>query len=167
MSIFDIHIIHTAAVCVYAGALVLGAGWDVASYRIPNALSLVILGAFVVAALVAGLSVAEIGRHLGVGAAVFAVGLGLFFVRVLGGGDVKLMAATAVWTAGASFAWFLLVVALVGGVVALCLLVLRWSSLPLAKLGRLRVPYGVAIAVGGLAVLVRFAGVEPVFDIWR
>jgi prepilin peptidase CpaA len=79
----------------------------------------------------------------------------LFALKRIGGGDVKLMAATALW-AGADYGIdFLLLTALAGGVLSVGLLlrlnygwVIGWPAVDTRK----AVPYGVAIATGGMYV---------------
>jgi prepilin peptidase CpaA len=75
---------------------------------------------------------------------VLAVCAALFAARMLGGGDAKLLAALALWVPPAAFAELLLVMALAGGLLAGAMLVTR---------RRASVPYGIAIAAGGLWVL--------------
>jgi prepilin peptidase CpaA len=95
--------------------------------------------------------------------ALFAASLVPFAAGWVGGGDVKLMAATALWVGPASFSLFVLVMTIVGGVMALLMLSkFRFTVAQLAEtagfseirdivLGR-SIPYGVAIAVGGWVV---------------
>ena len=75
---------------------------------------------------------------------VLALCAALFAARMLGGGDAKLLAALALWVPPAAFAELLLVMALAGGLLAGAMLVTR---------RRVSVPYGIAIAAGGLWVL--------------
>jgi prepilin peptidase CpaA len=98
---------------------------------------------------------------LAVAAAALAVGLGLFAARAMGGGDVKLIAAIALWAGPALVLPFLFVVALAGGALSLVMLsaarlrpVLVREAVP-QPLSALRVPYGVAVAAGGLFVASR------------
>jgi prepilin signal peptidase PulO-like enzyme (type II secretory pathway) len=58
--------------------LALAAGWDLASFTIPNFLSLALLGLFAVFALVAGLSLPAIGWHLLAGFAGLFIGFTLY-----------------------------------------------------------------------------------------
>lgn len=81
---------------------------------------------------------------------VLAVCAALFAARMLGGGDAKLLAALALWVPPAAFAELLLVMALAGGLLAGAMLATRRHLAPGAKAS---VPYGIAIAVGGLWVL--------------
>jgi prepilin peptidase CpaA len=92
----------------------------------------------------------------------------------LGGGDVKLAAATGAWVGLSQLVWFALATALAGGVVAgVCYLVARGparaevrANLILAALhgdlpaeashrkGHISVPYAIAIAAGAAVALV-------------
>jgi prepilin peptidase CpaA len=67
----------------------------------------------------------------------------------MGGGDVKLLASTSVWAGPALVFPLLMVTALAGGLVAVGVLAARRRRSPL--------PYGVAIAAGGLVVAQRLA----------
>ena len=134
---------------------------DATSYLIPNRLCAALALAFVPAALALGLPFGGVVTCVGVGAAALALGVGLFALRVLGGGDAKLMAACLLWLGPAAAGPFLLWTAVAGGVLASALLFARRLPAPLAAagprwVGRLLqpggdVPYGVAIAVGALA----------------
>jgi prepilin peptidase CpaA len=68
----------------------------------------------------------------------------------MGGGDVKLAAALALWFSPQSIIKFLVLTSLAGGVLTLG--VLAWHRLKQRE-GRPEIPYGVAIAFGGLAIL--------------
>ena len=66
---------------------------------------------------------------------------------MLGGGDVKLLAAAALWTGSAALLPFLMATALAGGLLAaLFLAFARREGKPVA------LPYGVAIAAGGILI---------------
>ena len=88
--------------------------------------------------------------QLAVAAAVFALFAVTFFIGMMGGGDVKLAAALALWFAPADTLKFLVIMSLAGGV--LTLVVLAWHRFR-KRPGRPEIPYGVAIAFGGLAIL--------------
>ncbi|HUE78835.1 MAG TPA: prepilin peptidase [Sphingomicrobium sp.] len=88
--------------------------------------------------------------QLGVGAGVFALLAGAFYAGMMGGGDVKLAAALALWFSPASTVMFLILMSIAGGVVTLVTVVLHRVR---GKSGRPEIPYGVAIAFGGLAIL--------------
>jgi len=77
----------------------------------------------------------------------FAVLAGLFAMRAMGGGDVKLLTALALWLPAMLFVRLLIVMALAGGVLTV---VLAMWHLTRRQTGRLKIPYGVAIALAGL-----------------
>lgn len=88
-------------------------------------------------------------------AAVLAVGTFMFGRGWMGGGDVKLLAASSLWF-NLGDGWKLLVaIALAGGIEALLIIILRrlpWSDNARGKALLLRrrgpIPYGIAIALG-------------------
>jgi prepilin peptidase CpaA len=148
---------------VLPALLALAAGWDIASYTIPNVLPLAIIGAFLVFALAAGLSGAVFGVHLAAGAVGLAAGFALFAAGFVGGGDAKLFAATALWLGFHDLAYYALIASVMGGGLTLALLAMRQIPLPqllarqpwLLRLhdARAGIPYGAALAAGALAVL--------------
>jgi len=78
----------------------------------------------------------------------------------MGGGDVKLLAATGLWFDLAGAGRMIVAVMLAGGVLAIIILLLRtikWSQEARERVAVLRpkggIPYGVAIACGALATL--------------
>lgn len=144
---------------LFAGLLVFAAASDVATMKIPNWVSVALAGGYAVYAALTGSSWASAGLHFAFGAAVLVLGFLLFQVGVMGGGDAKLIAAAAVWTGHQDFLMFAFWTALAGGVLALVLMLVRRGVHPNdarpAFVNRLLkprggVPYGVAIAAGGL-----------------
>jgi len=92
----------------------------------------------------------EVAMQLGVALAVFVVLAGLFAFKLMGGGDVKLLTALALWVRPDLFLQLLLVMSLAGGV--LTVVMVCWHTMRRHK-DKLAIPYGVAIAFGGLWVL--------------
>jgi prepilin peptidase CpaA len=92
----------------------------------------------------------DIAIQFGVAAATFAALAVLFAIRAMGGGDVKLLVALALWIPPIQFLSLLFVMALVGGL--LTIVCGAWYFMRRQR-DRLAVPYGVAIATGGLWVL--------------
>jgi prepilin peptidase CpaA len=88
--------------------------------------------------------------QLAAGGIVFVLLAGAFYAGMMGGGDVKLAAALALWFPPAGTIKFLVLMSLAGGVLTLG--VLAWHR-AMRREGRPEVPYGVAIAFGGLAIL--------------
>ncbi len=144
--------------------LALAAGWDLASYTIPNRLQLALVAAFVVFVPVSGMGFTLLGWHLLAGFLGLAAGFALFALGFIGGGDVKLFAAIALWLGfDLDLMNYMLIAALLGGALTVALLLLRRVPLP-ARLARqpwlLRlhddhagVPYGVALAAGAFLIL--------------
>ncbi|MCL6728454.1 A24 family peptidase [Sphingomonas hankyongi] len=91
-----------------------------------------------------------IAVQVAAGLAVFTLLAAAFFAGMMGGGDVKLAAALALWFSPASTIKFLILMSIAGGV--LTLLILGWHRARKRE-GRPEIPYGVAIAFGGLAIL--------------
>lgn len=152
-------IIVILAGLIFVGALLDGARCDLASFRIPNRVPVVVALAFLPAGLAAGLSGAEWLSHLGAGLIMLGIGAGLFALGVWGGGDAKLVPAVCLWLGFGSLTRFLLIMAAFGGGLALLALVAR--RVPLGPEGPVRawgrrmadsghVPYGLAIAAAGL-----------------
>ena len=81
---------------------------------------------------------------------VFALLAGAFYAGMMGGGDVKLAAALALWFSPSGTIKFLVLMSLAGGVLTLG--ILAWHRAQRRE-GRPEIPYGVAIAFGGLAIL--------------
>lgn len=95
--------------------------------------------------------------HLALALAVFAVFTGLFALGVMGGGDVKLLAALALWLPWhqpAPESWplplLLVLMSLIGGVITLITIVHHRLS---HRTGPPEVPYGVAISLAALWVI--------------
>lgn len=143
--------------------LILAGGWDLATYTIPNALPLALTAAFILFALLVPLSLPVWGSHLAAGLLGLVIGMVLFACRFVGGGDAKLFAAAALWFGLQDMLSYALMASLIGG--AFTLLLLFWRKMPLPsglyRLGwvvRLHapdggIPYGVALAAGGIVTL--------------
>lgn len=83
-------------------------------------------------------------------AIVLALFAAAFAIGMMGGGDVKLIAALALWLPVVPFLNLLIVMSLAGGAVTLLMLVERRVR---PREGALEIPYGVAIAFAGLLAL--------------
>ncbi|MEO8559202.1 MAG: prepilin peptidase [Rhodospirillales bacterium] len=173
-----IHATH-AILAIYCGLLAWAALSDALSLRIPNRvpLSLLILyPCYLALSADAMIGPVAIGAALAIAAIVFAIGFFCFARGWMGGGDVKLMTVGALWAGPALVPEFLIVTSLIGGIQAL-FSVLRLRALlslwfattfayapalaagsDTAPLRHRRLPYGVAIAAGGVFVAARLAG---------
>jgi prepilin peptidase CpaA len=134
-----------------AALLVVAAAVDVRTFTISNRLNLTVA----LLAPLYWLSIAlpvwpGIGVQLAAGAGVFALLAGAFYAGMMGGGDVKLAAALALWFSPASTLKFLVLMSLAGGVLTLAVIALHRLR---RREGRPEIPYGVAIAFGGLVIL--------------
>jgi len=161
MSAHPFALLAALAPLIFPALLIVAAVRDVTSYTIPNWISAAAALAFLPAALVMGASQAQLLTALLVGAAGLLLGMLAFALRWVGGGDAKLMAASALWLGWPAVMPFLLFTAVAGGGLAVLLLVGRsrpnlvGAGAP-AWFARLMqpkadVPYGLAIAVGALA----------------
>lgn len=113
---------------------------------LPIGLALVAL-ARIALVLAAGGAALGAAADVAAAVAVFALGAAGFGAGVLGGGDVKLLAAGTLWVGVASLLPFLMATALAGGVLALLFLL---PGLVRGEAGRVALPYGIAIAAGGI-----------------
>jgi prepilin peptidase CpaA len=161
----DLVVVATALTLAWAAV------GDALSYRIPNLLPALVAAGFGVLAFFEPPSFL-IGGLL-TGLAVFAVGALLFARRLMGGGDVKLLAATSLWCGPEQLTLYAMVI----GAAAVALAVLMLSPLgrllppPPARLAgswgaasneparttRQPMPFGVAVAAGGLWVVGHYA----------
>jgi prepilin peptidase CpaA len=143
-------------------AMITAAAYDATTLTIPNWISLALVALFPILAVVAGLSWSDAGIHAAIGFGALLIGMGLFAMRVIGGGDAKMFAAVALYMGASSVGAYVFMVALAGGAIACLILLARGLALsPLAaRLSWLRglasigngLPYGIAIAAGGLVV---------------
>lgn len=140
---------------VFPLCLAVAACSDFLTMFIPNRISAILLASFFVVAPLAGLGLTDIATHAAAGLVVFSVCFTLFALNVMGGGDAKLLTASAVWF-GLTFSLveFLIYVSFLGGVLTLVILSLRAhtntilaSGLPVPSHLMLekKVPYGIAI----------------------
>ena len=134
-----------------AAVLVAAAVIDVRTFTISNRLN----AAVALCAPLYWLSVAlspwpGMAIQLAAGLTVFTLLAGAFFAGMMGGGDVKLAAALALWFPPGGTIKFLVLMSLAGGVLTLVILALHRMH---RREGRPEIPYGVAIAFGGLAIL--------------
>jgi prepilin peptidase CpaA len=121
-----LHVLNQVCIVAFAALAVLAALGDWSRFMIPNKLSLAIVGLWILYALIRvlqGESPIFIVWSIGIAALIFLVGFGLFALRLLGGGDVKLLAAAALW-AGLDYVLpFILIVTVTGALLGLAFLV--------------------------------------------
>lgn len=160
-------IMHSMLMAVYIALVCYGAWSDARTLRIPNAVSLALLAAFIPAAVAAGIGLEAIAWHLGAAVLLLVIGFGLFALGYFGGGDAKLFAAAALWVGWDQLLFFVFAVLLVGGVLSLLVVALRkgigmWPNWLVKSAEGLftpnkAVPYGIAIAAGALITVPRMS----------
>jgi prepilin peptidase CpaA len=97
-----------------------------------------------------GLGWGDVALQLGVGAAVFALFAGIFAAGWMGGGDVKMIGALALWLPPGGVLSMLMLMAIAGGAITIVMVAdSRWRR----REGAVEVPYGVAIAAAALLTL--------------
>jgi prepilin peptidase CpaA len=129
---------------------------------ISNRLSLALAGGFFLLTLITGMTLHSFALHLAAASVVLVIAFIFFAQGWIGGGDAKLVAATALWFGFDYLLDYLIYASLFGGALTLTLLQFRKLPLPaaLARQGwivRLHetgagVPYGIALAAAALAV---------------
>lgn len=144
----------TALLLALAAALLTAAFTDLKSRRIANWLNAGIALGAPLFWYASGLSLwPDVASQIGVAFATFALLSVLFALKAMGGGDVKLLTALALWIAPAHFLKLVIMMALVGGV--LTLFFGGWHVIRRQR-EKIAIPYGVAIAAAGLWVIASF-----------
>lgn len=149
------------AMAIFAFTMVYAALTDLLTRKIRNSLLLLFLLAYAVLAPLVGFGAFEIVTNIIAAFAVLLLAFALFALGLLGGGDAKLAAVTALWFGADQTPTYLIYTALAGGAFALAILLFRKLPLP-AGLGNggwvaqlhcqgSGMPYGVAMALAALA----------------
>ena len=136
---------------------------DMVSMTIANRVSLVLVATFTIAAPLTGMAWVDFGWHFAAGALVLCCTFTLFAIGGMGGGDAKLLAATALWMGlSPQLMQYLIYASLLGGALTLLILAYRKSPLSIFTGGNLLlrhfanekvgIPYGVALGAAGLMV---------------
>lgn len=136
---------------------------DILSLTIANRVSLLLAAAFFIVAPLTGMAWIDVGWHFMAGLLVLCATFSLFALGAMGGGDAKLLAATAVWMGfGIELIQYLVNAAVLGGLLTLLVVVYRASPLSTFTGGNMflrhfadpktGIPYGVALGGAGLLV---------------
>ena len=147
---------------LFPAMMAFAASSDLLTMTIANRVSLILIGGFVLLAVLTGMSGADMLAHAGAGAAVLVVAFVLFSFGWIGGGDAKLAASTALWLGFGHLADYLVYASLLGGALTVLLIQFRAMPMPRALLGREwaerlhkrdgGVPYGIALAAAALII---------------
>jgi len=155
--------IEIAIFAIFSACLVTAALCDFTGLKVPNVLTapFAAVGIGVVVLQTPDAVLMTFGAAL----AVFLIGWALFALGVMGGGDGKLMAATAIWLGPFALVDFAVLIALFGGMLAAAVLLLHRAEKYQVLLGprwmerlsapRPPVPYALAIAPAGIAAFLR------------
>lgn len=156
-----------AAIGLFPAGMIYAGFMDLRTMRIPNGIIVFLFLDFMLAATLAGWGIQEIGVSLAVGLSVLLCTAVLFSFGLIGGGDAKLAGVAALWTGPDHVLAFLAYTALIGGALALLMLLFRALALPFWLTSRewiarihspgSDIPYGVAL---GLAALLVFPATE-------
>ncbi len=160
-------LIHQLVIAVFAAILVAAAVGDFRSFRIPNSLVLSILVLYPAHVIASPTPVAW-AYALIFAFVILVIGAGFFALKMMGGGDVKLMAAVSLWAAPQHLVSLFVITLLVAMLVA-CVMAVRmaaadarsargWSlmaavsSIRHVPILKMSVPYGAGISAAGLYV---------------
>jgi prepilin peptidase CpaA len=153
---------HQVLFALFPLAMAFAGASDLTTMTIPNKLVAAMVAGFVLLAPLTGMDLPTFGMHWAAGGVVL-VGAFLFFaLGWIGGGDAKLAAAAALWLGWGHTLEFLTLTAVFGGALTLALLSFRQAVVPAFIIRqpwvrrlhdeKVGVPYGIALAVAGLAV---------------
>lgn len=98
----------------------------------------------------------DMAIQLGVAIGVFALFAAAFHFGMMGGGDVKMIAALALWFPFDKLVSLIVIMSLVGGALTLVMLIEKWIR---RRSEQPEIPYGIAIAIAALLTLR-----EPIFN---
>jgi prepilin peptidase CpaA len=145
---------------VFPFCMVFAAVSDTLSMTIANRVPVLLLAVFVLVAPLTGMDWTTFGWHFAACGTVLCITFGMFAFGGMGGGDAKLLAATALWMGfNIHLVEYLVSSAFLGGVLTLAILAFRGSVLATYTSRNIflrnfadgdGVPYGIALGLGGL-----------------
>ena len=126
----DVSMLEALIFVVFPFCMVFAAVSDMLSMTIANRVSVVLVAAFAIVAPLTGMDWASYGWHFAAAGMVLAVTFLMFAIGGMGGGDAKLMAATALWMGfNLNLLGYLVTSAFFGGLLTLAILSYRKSPL--------------------------------------
>lgn len=135
-------------VAILAAMLIIVAAGDLRNRLIPNWLNLAIALTAIPFWWLSGYALwPDIAIQIGLAAGLFMFFAIIFHLGMMGGGDVKLLAALGLWLPLASMVKLLVIMSIAGGVLTLVMLARKWRA---SSEEKTEVPYGVAIAFAGM-----------------
>lgn len=169
-------------IIVFCALIALGFGGaaaysDATRLKIPNLYAAYIGAAFIPAFIAVTIFAPDTGlfsslsNHLMAGGITLAITYALFFFKIIGGGDSKLLSVYALWAGLSGLMPLLFIMGVFGGALGVSTLVLNKHHLikkPLfdswidrSQKGGQDVPYGVAIFVGALYTFWQIGFIQP------
>lgn len=143
-------VVHNAVLVILAVLLVVAAVGDARRFIIPNRLCLLIAALAVPWWMTSEASWLELGEQALFALLVFGLFAGVFALGWMGGGDVKLFAALALWLPWQPFLQMMMATAVIGGALTIGLVIVHRLR---SRSGHPEIPYGVAISAGALMVI--------------
>ena len=131
-------------------ALLIAAFTDLRRRQIDNWLNAAIALTAPLFWLASGQTFVDVCFHLIIALVMFFLLAFMFALRAMGGGDVKLLTALALWIEPIWFVKLLMVMSLLGGALTVVVVGLHYAR---RSQGRIMVPYGIAISFAGLWAL--------------
>jgi prepilin peptidase CpaA len=155
-------VIEAISLTLFPAMMAFAASSDLFTMTIANRVSLVLIGGFVLLAVMTGMSATDMLWHVGAAAAVLVVTFTFFSCGWIGGGDAKLAAATVLWLGFGHLLDYFVYASILGGALTLLLIQFRTMPMPYVLVGREwaerlhrrdgGVPYGIALAIAALVV---------------
>jgi prepilin peptidase CpaA len=153
---------QSLALIIFPILMAYAASSDLLTMKIANWLIAALIVSYFALAMIAGVSWNEIGMNAAAGVLVLVFSFAFFVFGWIGGGDAKLVAATAMWVGFPLLLPYVVYAALLGGGLTLIIIAMRRYPLPAGLssvkwIDRLHdnksgVPYGIALAIAGLLV---------------
>jgi prepilin peptidase CpaA len=135
-------------IALLAGGLVAASVYDWRSRTIPNGLNAGIALLAIPFWWASGLALwPDVALQVGIAAIVFALFVGAFALGAMGGGDVKMIGALALWLPPIAVLELLVIMSIAGGVLTLAMVIPHRIA---RSAGQPEIPYGIAIAFAGL-----------------
>lgn len=131
-------------------ALLVAAFTDLRRRQIDNWLNLAIVLTAPLLWLASDQTWVDIAFHLAIAITVFVLLAAMFALGAMGGGDVKLLTALALWIEPIGFVKLLVIMSVLGGLLTLVMTIIHFAR---KQKGRIAVPYGIAISCAGLWVI--------------
>lgn len=135
---------------------------DLFSMSISNKVSLILIVSFAVFSIAIGMELNTILWHVATFALVLSISFVFFALNIVGGGDAKLAASTALWLGWAHTGPYIVLASFIGGILTLVILKFRSQVIP-QKLNTTQwilrlhdkkngIPYGIALGVAAMII---------------